>query len=203
MLVVVPEPGQVHDRRPDVGLVGPGALRVLVRHGDLAAVRAGRARAVGRRRAVQAEMPDARPGERRVVGVDLGGIVAVIPGESGVLGNAGPPAAGCAAGGQEVVRPGEHGQRRRPRRVGVHHVQDGFLGGVREVVGDPLGGAGIGIARGEPGKGMLEAADRCPVRAGLAGEVELRRGVLLHAERRRVVRLGGQQAGYVGVQLAE
>src|SRR3984957_11526623 len=71
VLVVVGEPGQVHHGRADVGLVGPGAGGAAVDDLDLAAVRAGRVRAVGRARAVQAQVPDPGTGEADVVGVDL------------------------------------------------------------------------------------------------------------------------------------
>src|SRR3984957_935504 len=85
VLVVVLEPGQVHQGRADVGLIGPGAGGAAVDDLDLAAVRAGRVRAVGRARAVQAQVLDPGSGQADVVGVDLRRVVAVVPGEPGVL----------------------------------------------------------------------------------------------------------------------
>src|SRR4029077_611152 len=66
VLVVVLEPGQVHHGRANVGLVGPGAGGAAVDDLDLAAVRAGRVRAVGRGRAVQAQVLDPGSGEADV-----------------------------------------------------------------------------------------------------------------------------------------
>src|SRR5271165_6185 len=79
MLVVVPEAGQVHQRGPDVGLVGPRAGGAAVRDHFLAAVRPGGIRALVRRQALEPELPDAWPDEADVVRVDLGGVVAVVP----------------------------------------------------------------------------------------------------------------------------
>src|SRR5262245_56852301 len=86
--VVVLQPGQVQQGGTDVGLVGPGAGGAAAGHGDLPAVRPGGARPVGGGRAVQAEMGDAGPGDAEPVGVDLGGVVTVVPGEARVLGDA-------------------------------------------------------------------------------------------------------------------
>ena len=169
---------------------------------DLAAVRAGRVRAVGRARAVQAQVLDAGTDEADVVGVDLGRVVAVVPGETGVLRHA-RGAAGRAAAAQEVVRLGEQGERRGPRRVGVDHVQDRLFGGVGQVVRDVLGAARVRVGGGQPGHVMLQRAYRRDIRPGIAGHVELRRGVGLQGERGGVGLLGGQQAGHVAGQLAE
>src|SRR5262249_22810717 len=81
VLVVVRQPGRVDQGRPDVGLVDPGALGAAVGHDDLPAVRPGRVRAVGRRGAIETEVPDTGAGEGRVVRVDLGGVVTVVVGE--------------------------------------------------------------------------------------------------------------------------
>src|ERR1022692_3713783 len=90
VLVVVPQPGQVHHSRPDVGLIGPRPAQMRLGDRDLAAVRAGRARARASRGTIQAELTDTWPDESDVVGVDLGGVITVIPGKPGVLAHARP-----------------------------------------------------------------------------------------------------------------
>src|ERR1039457_1342373 len=67
VLIVVAQPGQVDQRRPAVGLVGPWSGQVLLRYSDLPAVRARRARACARRVAVKPQVPDAGTGEARIV----------------------------------------------------------------------------------------------------------------------------------------
>ena len=81
--VVVPQAGQVHQGRPDIGLVGPRSRQVRLRDSDLATVGTRRAGSLVRLVAVQAQVLDARTHVSDVVGVDLGGIVAVIPGVFG------------------------------------------------------------------------------------------------------------------------
>src|SRR5215469_18082051 len=135
-LVVVPQPGEVHDGRPDIGLIHPRAWQVLVGHLDVAAVWARRGDGVGSR-PVQPQVLDPRPNEADVVGVDLGGVVAVIPGESGALRDA-RPAARLPEVLEEVVGLGEIGKRRRHGRVGIRHVQNAFLDRVGQVVRDGL-----------------------------------------------------------------
>src|SRR5215472_18975647 len=82
-LVVILQPGEVQDGRPDVGLVRPRAGEVVVSHDRLTTVGARGRRAFSRARAVHAELLHARPDEPYVVGVDLGGVVTVIPGKPG------------------------------------------------------------------------------------------------------------------------
>ena len=142
------------------------------------------------------------PAKADVVGVDLGGVVTVVVGERRVHRHARRAAVG-RAGAQEVVRLGEQRERRRPGRVGVDHVQDRLLGRVGQVVRDLLGGARVGVGRGQPGHVPFQRAHLRGVRARVAGDVELGRGVGLQAERGGVVLLGGEQAGDVAGQLAE
>src|SRR5450755_5073236 len=201
-LVVIAQAGQVQQGGPDVGLVDPGAFRAAARDGDLAAVRAGGAGARTGRVAVQAEMPDPRAGDAEEVGVYLGGVVAVVPGEPGVLGDTGAGARRRARG-QEVVGLGEHRERRRTGRVGVDDVQDRLFGRVGQVVGDVLGRAGVRVGRGEAADVLLELAYLGRVRGRLPGHVELRRGVVLQAERGGVALLGGGRLGDVPGQFAE
>src|SRR5581483_2653119 len=82
VLVVVPQPGQVQDGRPDVGLIHPWTGEVVLDHLDLAAVRPGRGRALARRRPVEAQAAYAGTGEPHIVGIDLRGVITVIPREA-------------------------------------------------------------------------------------------------------------------------
>src|SRR5215469_4846743 len=86
-LVVVGQAGQVQGGGPDVRGVRPraGVAGLGADDRELAAVGARRRRAVGGTAAVDAERLDAGAGKAREVGVDLVGVVTVVPGEAGVL----------------------------------------------------------------------------------------------------------------------
>ena len=110
-------------RRPDVGLVGPGA-DLAVRRDEAAAVRVldrgavGRLGARRRRRRLTPGPDEGRPGD-----VDVGAVVAVVPGEAASSpsrsrrpGSSTPRSR--ARGVEVVVRLREHRVGRRPLRVG-------------------------------------------------------------------------------------
>src|SRR5262249_21176751 len=99
------------------------------RDGDLTAIRTRRARPVPRLRAIDAEVQHPRAGDTEPVRVDLGRIVTVVVGETGVDAHTRRGAVGRARR-QEVVGAGEHRKRGRAGRVRVDHVQDGLFGRV-------------------------------------------------------------------------
>ncbi len=178
------------------------------------------ARPVRRSGAVEALASDAGAGKPEPGRVDLRGVVAVVPGEAGIDGDAGvagrrlPRGWGRRArgrsGAQEVVGLGEQGERRSPVGVGVDEVQDALLDGIREVVGDRLacprdvgGPGGVGVVGLKARHVALERPGERVGGTRVAVDVEVRRRVVLQGERGGVALLGGQQAGEVGVQLAE
>ena len=106
-------------------------------------------------------------------------------------------------GAEEVVRPREHCQRRRARRVCIDHVQDRFLGRISEVVGDRLRRGRVRIRGRQAADVSLEGAHHRRCGGRVAGQVELGSAVRLERERGRVPLLRRQQAGQVARQLAE
>ena len=98
-------------------------------------------------------------------------------------------AVAAAGGEEEVVVVAEHGERRRARRALGHHVQALHL----RLVGEPerqlVDGAGDRVGGDQGIEVLLHLTGHRVGRRGLAGDVDRRRVVAVHRERRGVAAL--------------
>ena len=126
----------------------------------------------------------------------------MVPGERGVDRHARRGAV-RRPGEQEVVRVGERGERRGTQRVGRRHVQQPLLGRIGHELHDGLVLPGVRVRRRGTSDRALERPRGRRVGGRPAVEVEVRRRVGVHLERRGRLLLGGEQAADVRVDLAE
>jgi len=175
--IIVLQANQRHDRRANVGMVGPGC-------------------------AVHAHLVDARAHQAKPGGIDIGRHVPVIPGKFRPLRYAGSAAIGRARR-LVVVGVAEGGEGWSAPRVARYHVQQIHLYRVGHVVRQRIGCVRDGIRGSQRSNGTFKAAHGGVGTLRVAVQVEVRRGVRVRIERRCHVLLCCEQACIVHIDLAD